>query len=311
MDNILIVGDVMLDEYLWGDTYRISPEAPVPIVALNSTTYSLGGAANVAANVAGIGMNPILVGCVGKDVAASQLTKLCRANGISEYLFAEADRYTTVKTRVMARRQQMLRIDKETPEMVMYTSTRKKIIDRVKHVLKSAHGVIISDYAKGVLDYSTTARIIEEARKLKIPVFVDPKGTEWGKYGGATCITPNYKEYKAMTHPHNSMKEEAEKIISSLGLNFLVVTMGEYGMTVINYKGEMEHIPAHEVDVVDVSGAGDTVIAALTSEFCSNTPDCREFSDLVSASRFANACASVVVGRLGTSPITLEDICFD
>jgi D-beta-D-heptose 7-phosphate kinase/D-beta-D-heptose 1-phosphate adenosyltransferase len=204
VSKILIVGDVMLDCYYWGTTSRISPEAPVPVFELDSVSYVLGGAANVAANVSSLGgrwSEPILMGVVGKDKEADKLKELVRDVGITDYIVAEKDRPTTTKTRVVAGNQHMLRIDCEVKNTITVSSSNKTR-SRIKQLMPEMGAVVISDYAKGMVSSAISVEIIMAARKHNVPVFVDPKGTEWGKYVDAFCVTPNKKEFIEFYNTH-------------------------------------------------------------------------------------------------------------
>jgi D-beta-D-heptose 7-phosphate kinase/D-beta-D-heptose 1-phosphate adenosyltransferase len=301
---ILIVGDVMLDRYFWGVVTRISPEAPVPIVQIIKTSYALGGAANVAANVVGMWEEAVLIGATGKDHPAEALAQLLRNYGITDYLISEKDRPTTMKTRVIAGSQQLLRIDNEEvrPLFKKGVTARKSNIARV---IDNCGAVIISDYGKGMIDAEVIDYIKEQAQ---CPIFVDPKGNDWEKYTGVTCITPNFQEFLSycdfLRIPIASevdLRRAAKEVVGALKLEYLVITRGADGMIVVPSKGKIYHAEVEHVEeVLDVSGAGDTVIAALAVATASG-------KSMVKAADYANKAAGIVVSRLGTSPIEKVD----
>ncbi len=303
--SVLVVGDVMLDQYFWGSVSRISPEAPVPVFELKDVSYSLGGAANVAANVKGLGAEAILCGLLGDDKEADVFLKLAESSGIdTSFLVKDGSRPTTVKTRIIAKSQHLLRIDieeKKPPE----GDTKERLKANIERALERCNCVIISDYAKGVfLAEGLCLWLIEEARRRGKFVFVDPKGLEWKKYQGATCITPNKKEFDEVILverlENKEMGEACEKLVRRFGLSFMVVTLGPEGMFLYHPEEGTWHFPARAREVYDVSGAGDTAIASLATFFSAGVP----VKDSVF---FANACAGVVVGKMGTKPIYWEE----
>jgi D-beta-D-heptose 7-phosphate kinase/D-beta-D-heptose 1-phosphate adenosyltransferase len=300
--RILVVGDVMLDRYFWGHAARLSPEAPVPVVTVDRESLALGGAANVAANVIGLGCECLLVGVTGKDQEGADLRTLIAEMGITEYLVHESGRPTTTKTRVIAGSQHVVRLDREI-WVQLYSKGRKKIEDKVMNHLNAVDAVIVSDYAKGVCEPYMLRNLMDQAREFEIPVFVDPKGLEWGNYSGAYCITPNYKEFceYAGTNGFNSTSavvKAALTMIKDLAIDYMIITKGGDGMIVVPAKGSHYHSKAQRIDVVDVSGAGDTVIAALAT-MKAQSPKV----NLQRAADYANVAASVAVSRLGTAPV--------
>ncbi len=307
---ILVVGDVMLDRYFWGLATRLSYEAPVPIVKVVQVTTTLGGAGNVAANLVGLQQEVVLVGACGKDPAAEALSISMRELGITDYLVQENDRKTTTKTRVIADRQQVTRIDEEDIRE-LHNKGKLAIRNHVFKVLPKCKAVIVSDYAKGVVDNFLVNYILDSA---DAPVFVDPKGTDWEKYRGAYCVTPNLKEFVAHWHSQahtmknktleteTNLRNAVREVVENLELEYMVVTRGGQGMLVVPKEGQMYQLDVEDVkEVIDVSVAGDTVIASLVSQTVrgGRMEDCAEF---------ANKMAGIVVGRLGTSPIVREDI---
>lgn len=302
---ILIIGDVMLDRYFWGVVTRISPEAPVPIVQVVQTTYSLGGAANVAANIIGMGDEAVLIGATGKDKPAEVLTQLLRNYGITDYLVAEKDRPTTMKTRVIAGSQQLLRIDDEIIRE-LYARGKAAIRNNIDKVISKCKTVIISDYGKGMISYDTISYIKDKG----VIAFVDPKGPNWELYRGVYCITPNMKEFlefysmtfRGVISSEIELRKAAQDTVKELSLEYLVITRGPDGMLVVPKKGKIYHAEVKDVEeVIDVSGAGDTVISALAYKISKG-------SSMEEAADFGNKAASIVVSRLGTSPIMKGEV---
>ena len=303
---ILVVGDVMLDRYFWGMATRLSPEAPVPIVQVVQVTATLGGAGNVAANLVGLNHEVVLVGACGKDPAADALTHAMREYGITDYLITERDSQTTTKTRVIADRQQVTRIDEEKIKE-LFNKGKADIRNYIKKVLPKCEAIIVSDYAKGVVDDMLVRDIL---KITDIPVFVDPKGGQWEKYRGAFCVTPNLGEFMAYWHSQprdkaidseTQLRTAVRDVVVELELEYMVVTRGGGGILVIPKEGQMHQLEVEKRgEVADVTGAGDTVIASLASQMVrgARMEDCAEF---------ANEMAGIVVSRLGTSPITRED----
>lgn len=319
VSNILVIGDVMLDRYYWGRTSRISPEAPVPVFELDEVTYVLGGAANVAANVASLSERwdtAILMGLVGKDLEADVLRGLLREIGVTDYLVAEKDRPTTTKTRVVAGGQHMLRIDCESTAPLFATSgntTRS----RMKQIMNDVGAVIISDYAKGMISTAMAVDVIHYADQHNVPVFVDPKGTEWGKYVDAFCVTPNLKEFLEFYTTHygsriktiSEVAKVAPVVAHEYGWDYLVITLGGDGILVAPSNGTAKIVDAVKVEVADVSGAGDTVIAALAVDAAGIEPDYfEEDFNMLIAAEFANEAAGVAVSKLGTVAVSLRDV---
>lgn len=316
MSNILVIGDVMLDRYYWGRATRISPEAPVPVFEIDNITHVLGGAANVAANVASLGgrwETAILLGLVGKDAEADIVRGLLRDRGITDYLSAEKDRPTTTKTRVVAGGQHMLRIDRESTNP-LYIATGNKVRSQLKHLIKGCSAIIVSDYAKGVVSTAIAVDVMMEAQLHKVPVFVDPKGVDWGKYVGAFCVTPNLKEfitfYNASYLSFISSIEEVMKVAPSVAREYdweyVVVTLGGDGILTASHDGEVSIVPARKVEVADVSGAGDTVIAALAVDAAGIEKDYfEEDFDISIAAEFANEAAAIAVSSLGTVAVSM------
>jgi len=303
--SVLVVGDVMLDQYFWGEVRRISPEAPVPVFELREISHALGGAANVAANLRGLGVRTELCGLVGRDREGQTFRRLAEEAGIElSALVEDPERPTTVKTRVIAQAQHLLRIDTEKT-VAPGPAVRDLLKERLEEIFPRVQAVILSDYAKGVLSSpGFSSWVVEEARRRRLPVFVDPKGLHWEKYTGATCITPNRKEFNEIMRkvggPEKDLARGTEELIRRYELSFMVVTLGPEGMFLHHPREGRWHFPAQAREVYDVSGAGDTAIAALTAFYAAGLP-------LKEVVAYANLCAGIVVGKMGTRPIFWEE----
>lgn len=301
--KVLVVGDVMLDRYWWGSVDRISPEAPVPIVRLEKMSLVAGGAANVAANLAGLGVTPYLVGVMGTDDESALLNTALNEVRIGEHsVLPVADRRTTIKTRIVAHSQHVVRIDHETTEPVS-TDTAKQLLERVDELLPNVDAVLLSDYAKGVLSDEVLSGLLTAARERGLPVIVDPKGRDFSKYKGATLVTPNKREAAEAAGLNidaaGVVDESGRNLLSQLDLEALLITEGEHGMTLFEAGGTVTHLDSLAHEVFDVTGAGDTVIATLTAAIASGT-------GLIKAAKLANAAAGIVVGNIGTTRITRD-----
>jgi rfaE bifunctional protein kinase chain/domain len=301
--NILVVGDLMLDRYWWGDVTRISPEAPVPVVRLKDSTYAVGGAANVAANIKGLGAKVYLAGVVGNDADASTFKDLLSGANIStECIVSSEHRPTTVKTRVIAHNQQVVRVDQETASE-LDPEDEEMILEAIDRVIAEVDLVIISDYAKGVLTGNILTRLITTARGLGKTVLVDPKGKDFSKYAGASLLTPNRREAAEACHLESESQDLVEKagnrLLSELDLEALLITQSEDGMTLFTRGAAPEHIEAAAREIYDVTGAGDTVIACLGSAMATG-------ADCLAAAKIANIGAGIVIRQLGTTQITAD-----
>lgn len=296
--RLLVVGDVMLDRYWFGEVSRISPEAPVPVVKVERIEERLGGAANVARNAAAVGARTVLLSVVGADDAGKTLSRLLAEGGIDAALHVDRAIDTTVKLRVIGRQQQLLRIDFETEPS--NEILQAKLAEFEKRVAES-DVVILSDYGKGGLTH--IAEMIRQARAAGKPVLVDPKGDDYTKYAGATLITPNRSELREVVGRWSSEADlfaKAQKLRTELGLEALLVTRSEEGMTLFS-EGETHHQAAQAREVFDVSGAGDTVIATLAVMLAAG-------ANWDEAIRAANIAAGIVVGKLGTAVVTREEL---
>lgn len=296
--SILVVGDVMLDRYWFGEVNRISPEAPVPVVKVLRSEERLGGAANVARNAAALGAQLTLLSVVGVDEAGNILRRLLEAGGIEASLHEDRNFDTIVKLRVISRQQQLLRIDFETTPAHEVLSAK---LAEFSHRVADCDVVVLSDYGKGGL--SRVAEMIRLARAAGKPVLVDPKGDDFRKYAGATVITPNRSELRQVVGSWSSEEEliaKSQQLRLDLGLEALLVTRSEEGMTLFTDSETVTH-EAQVREVFDVSGAGDTVIATLAVMIGSG-------ADWVEASRVANLAAGIVVGKLGTAVVTRGEL---
>jgi D-glycero-beta-D-manno-heptose-7-phosphate kinase len=296
--RVLVVGDVMLDRYWFGEVERISPEAPVPVVHVVRREDRLGGAANVARNAVALGAQVTLVGLVGADEAATRVHELLAQAGVQAHLIADAAHPTTLKMRVLGRQQQLLRIDfeeKPTPALL------DALHERVAPLLAAHDVVVFSDYAKGALAH--VEALITLARQHRIAVLVDPKGSDYQRYRGATLVTPNRSEMQqAVGHwtSEADLAERAQGLRDQLELEALLVTRSEQGMTLFTANGR-DHVEAQAHEVFDVSGAGDTVLATLAVMRAAGV-------DWPDAMRWANRAGGIVVGKLGTSIVTAGEL---
>ncbi len=305
-NNILVVGDVMLDQYTWGNVTRISPEAPVPIVRINKKSKVIGGAANVASNLAGLGCNVTLVGLRGDDTKGNSLEELCSSCGIEASLIIDPNRPTTTKTRIMASKQQLFRLDEEEI-LIMSEIITDKLFHIFQEKLHNAKVVILSDYGKGILQTpGVCEKLIALCKKNNIPSLIDPKGKNWERYIGATCITPNSTELEAISD--TSLDNNNDKIVSTVNkikndydLDCLLLTRGAKGMCIVDSEPAALLIPTMAREVFDVSGAGDTVIATFAAGVSAGL----SFRE---SAKIANTAAGIVVGKVGTQPVTLTEL---
>jgi D-beta-D-heptose 7-phosphate kinase/D-beta-D-heptose 1-phosphate adenosyltransferase len=302
--SIVVIGDLMLDEYHWCKVNRLSPEAPVPICSVESTTLVPGGAANVANNLNQLGCAVSVMGMVGKDSSGDKLIASLQQNKVNtDFIIRSSSKPTILKSRIIAHHQHVVRVDREDTSPIA-NAIQKKMMTQLKTVIKTTHAILISDYLKGTLPDRFLQGIIELANDHSIPVVIDPKGTSYKKYRGATVLTPNYGEFKSAIGktPKNEdeIQKEGQKLKDKLKLKALLVTRSEKGMSLI-HKAHKWDIPTKAQEVYDITGAGDTVIATLTMAVASG------LSWEMSAS-LANYAAGIVVGKLGTSTVTMDEI---
>jgi rfaE bifunctional protein kinase chain/domain len=296
--RVLVVGDVMLDRYWFGDVSRISPEAPVPVVHVQRTEERPGGAANVARNVAALGGQATLLSVVGDDEAGRSLARLLDEENVTTLFHKDSQLPTTVKLRVIGRQQQLLRIDFETPPSLEVLEDK---LGEFESLVDSVDVVILSDYGKGGLTHVT--KMIEAARRHNKRILVDPKGDDFSRYRGATLLTPNRGEFREVAGRWKDERElavKAEVLRKELALDALLVTRSEEGMSLF-MEGEAIHEATQAREVYDVSGAGDTVIATLGLMLAAQVP-------MAEAMKIANRAAGVVVGKLGTATVSRDEL---
>ena len=305
--NVLCVGDVILDQYVYGDVDRVSPEAPIPVLNINSRSYVVGGAGNVACNISAIGGVANLVAVTGDDLAGSQINSLLDDDaGVINSLISGSDYPTTVKTRFVADGQHLLRVDDEVID-VYSTQFLENIFSTVESLLdQGPPGVIVlSDYGKGVLSETVTRNIIKAAKVLNIPVIIDPKGTNYLKYYGADILTPNRKELSESsllpTRTSDEIVSAAEKLIDQFAIGSVLVTRGKEGMSLIKPNCTPLHLPALAREIFDVSGAGDTVVAVMAAGVAAGM-------EAAEAAELANIAAGLVVGKIGTAVVRNIDL---
>ena len=303
--RLLVVGDAILDEFLWGSVSRISPEAPVPVVLVNRDSYMPGGAANVANNLRALGGRVAIAGVTGRDEAGQRLRRELRKRGVHvEGLVTDVTRPTSLKTRVVAHSQQVVRIDKEDAT-VLSRPVRDRLIRWMTRQLPRVDGVIIEDYGKGVIGPEVLEAIVPRARKLKRVVTVDPKEGHFAYYAGVTAITPNRQEagmaVGVAVTDRRSLHEAGTRLLARLSCHAVLVTLGEEGMCLFESRRAPVHIPTVAQEVFDVAGAGDTVIAAFTLALAAG-------ADLESAAHLANFAAGIVVGKVGVAVVTPQEL---
>jgi rfaE bifunctional protein kinase chain/domain len=303
--RVLVLGDVMLDEYLMGEVHRISPEAPVPIVDVHSTTHIPGGAANVASNIASLGGDPVLVGIVGGDSNADHLRSVLKIRGVSsDWLVTTKERPTVTKTRIISGQQQIVRLDRERTADIQ-AADADAVLSTFEQNIANADACLISDYAKGLLTPAICAHVILRARQLGKPVVVDPKGASFLKYSGCSVITPNLRETEVASKHTVDTEADLFKAVAQLQAvlaeSAVLVTRGPDGMTLFRDRVEVLHAPALAREVFDVTGAGDTVVGTLTIALASGLR-------LEEAVVLANLAASVVVQKTGTATVSPEEL---
>jgi D-glycero-beta-D-manno-heptose-7-phosphate kinase len=298
--RIAIIGDLMVDKYVWGTVGRISPEAPVPIVEVETETERLGGAANVANNIQSLGADPLLIGVIGSDINGTHLSQLVQRRGCSaEGLIVDESRPTTIKTRVIAHNQHVVRIDSEHKKEISLP-IQERILAVLQHNISSLDGIIIEDYNKGVVVRALIPRIVELARKKEKIVAVDPKFHNFFEYENVTVFKPNKKEAEEALgrkfYTEADVGEAGKELLKRLKARNVLLTRGEKGMSLFEDSGAVTNIPTHARRVSDVSGAGDTVIATLTLALASG-------ATMYESSLLANYAAGVVVAEVGIVPI--------
>lgn len=303
--RILVVGDLMLDEYLWGKAERISPEAPVQVVEVKREELRLGGAGNVANNLAALGVQVEMASVLGDDDDGRLLRDLLAGRGVgTDGIVLAPGRTTSRKSRVLASSQQIVRIDRESRDLID-ERLENALLERVRALVPGCRAILVSDYLKGVLGEPLVQALIAFGRAQGIPVVIDPKGTDYRKYRGATALTPNRKEAQAASGiaivDEDSLRRAGRQLCGDLALEALVLTRSEEGMSLFFGDGGEVHLPTEAREVFDVSGAGDTVLALIGVGLGAGLP-------LAEAARLSNLAAGVVVGKVGTSTVTPEEI---
>lgn len=302
--TILVLGDLILDEYIWGKATRLSPEAPVPVLEVRNYSYILGGAANVANNISALGGNAIIAGVVGEDKHADKIKELFEASNIStEGLVTDSSRPTTVKTRLIAHNhQQLARCDQESRKEIDL-SIQDKLLENVSKIVNSLSLIVLSDYAKGVLTTELVQKIIKLARQNNVPVLVDPKGLDFSKYKGATLMTPNRLEAEFATKSPSGTEPEvlARELFAITESEDVLVTLGEDGILLLK-NNEFHTVPAVTSDVYDVTGAGDTLISTIALSIPASN------NDVKNSILLGNFAAGVAVRRTGTTTVSPDEL---
>jgi len=306
--GVLVIGDIIMDEFVWGDVSRISPEAPVPVVEVKQETKMLGGAANVIHNIAMLGAKPILCGIIGEDSIGQEiLNKIDQMGCITDGIIMEQDRPTSVKTRVVAHSQQIVRFDREIKKDIG-TETIERLISFIGKNLNNVEAIVVADYGKGVI----SARLMRSLRDLvksdtdgSVIIAVDPKTGKFKYYQGVDVITPNHHEAGTFCRfkivDEESLIRAGRKMLDDLNCRSVLITQGKDGMTLFENGGEITHIPTFAKKVFDVTGAGDTVIGTFSLGLASGL-------DLKAAAVLSNFAAGIVVGEVGTSAVRAEDL---
>lgn len=302
--KILVIGDLILDQYIWGKVQRISPEAPVPVVEVEKNTYIPGGAANVASNISSLGANAIISGVIGDDgIGRILMEELSKKNIDTSAVVIDRTRPTSLKTRVIAHSQQVVRIDREKKEIIG-KETIKKLLDKVEKFIPEVKVVVFSDYNKGVAEKEFVKEVIKIAKKFKKKIIVDPKPANFEKFKNVTILTPNQQEASIYSHiqisDRETLKNAAKKIMKNLKPEYLLITCGEKGMTFF-LKEKFYHIPAVVSEVYDVTGAGDTVVGSLAVFLAAGI-------DMLTSIKLSNYAAGVVVRKVGTATTTVKEI---
>lgn len=303
--NVVVLGDVMLDEFVWGDVTRISPEAPVPVVDVRRESIHLGGAANVLANLIALGARGSVVGVVGNDDAGKRLRNGLRELGpnAGDNLIVDEARPSTIKTRIIAHSQLVVRADRESRAPVN-AKLEEKIVSDLKEVLRDADAFVVSDYDKGVVTPRILGEILPVAYE-RVPVLIDPKLRNFNSYRPATLVTPNHHEALRMSdsedHSDDGSHHAARIIREKLGCDAVLITRGDRGMMLLGADGEPVYVKTAAREVYDVTGAGDTVIAALAGALAAG-------ADMIEAATLANHAAGIVVGKVGTATATADEL---
>lgn len=301
--RILVLGDFMLDHFLWGRVDRISPEAPVPVVDVDRETFALGGAGNVVMNVKSLGAHPVPLGISGRDLAGERILQLLKESGIPSETMVSCSRPTTQKTRIIAHQQQVVRVDREDRNFID-AALRSELERLFAERLPEVDAVLVSDYSKGTLSPELLSHVLPMAAKAKKIVCLDPKIRHFSSYTPVTVITPNQSEAAAILGYPIATQEELEeagrRILKLIDCRALLITRGEKGMALFS-EGKLTLVPTHAREVYDVTGAGDTVISVLCLALAAG-------SDMLAAVQLANMAAGIVVGKLGTASVTPQEL---
>lgn len=304
--RVLVVGDIVLDHYIWGKVSRISPEAPVPVVNVTRESLLLGGATNVVNNIHSLGGLVSVCGVIGRDEAGKQLLHLLNQQGIrTEGLIVDSARPTTIKTRIIAHSQQVVRFDRETKERIE-RDTHRRLFDYVgKQLSEGLDAIVLSDYCKGVVTSGLVRDIVRLAKEHKVIVTVDPKVSHFGIYSGVAILTPNITEAsigsKIEIDNERSLLKAGKLLLKRLKCDAVLITRGEQGMSLFEHNGRVTHIPTVAREVFDVTGAGDTVISTLTLAMAAG-------ATMADAARISNYAAGIVVGVVGTATVKPEEL---
>ena len=308
-NTIVIVGDVMLDEFIWGKVQRISPEAPVPVVEVLDETYHMGGSANVAANIRGLEGTPIPIGVLGRDSASDRVLDLLKQSGIEVSGLVRDERPTTLKTRIIAQNQQVVRTDRESRKALSPQINADLASAFLRH-LPQAKAVIVSDYDKGVVNRELLSAILPNARSAGVPVFLDPKVPHADYYRPITLITPNQREAELLTgtaiEDERGLEDAGRKLLEKFECEYALITRGEEGMSLFSASSASRgargsHLPTFAREVFDVTGAGDTVIAALAMAHAGG-------ATMEESAILANHAAGIVVAKVGTATVSLSEL---
>ncbi len=302
--RLLVIGDLIMDHFIWGSVTRISPEAPVPVVDVTEETLLLGGGANVVNNVASLGGKSFIAGVAGRDSDGKRLLSMLIDKVVTtDGIIIDKKRPTTTKTRVIAHNQQVVRFDREEKNPIG-VRTIVKVMEYIKSVIKDSDAVVISDYAKGLVTKELVWCVMELAKELDKPVVVDPKVEHFDCYSGATIVTPNNNEASlasgVLINDKDSLKKAGKSLLKNHGIKAVLITRGEHGMSLFE-KGSESHIPTVAREVYDVSGAGDTVVGAVALSLAAG-------ASVKEAAVLSNLAAGIVVGKLGTATVTPKEL---
>jgi D-beta-D-heptose 7-phosphate kinase/D-beta-D-heptose 1-phosphate adenosyltransferase len=303
--RLIVLGDVMLDEFIWGKVRRISPEAPVPVVEIERETVALGGAGNVTSNLAALGARPLQLGVVGADSDAGRLRNAFELLGAPSHgLVVDGQRPTTLKTRIIAQHQQVVRADRES-RVPLAAETENKLVELFKAEIDSADALVVSDYGKGLLTPRLLKSVLGAAQRRGFPVILDPKSRSFAHYQPVTVITPNHHEAAQAAgleiDGESAVVEAGRRILGTIDCKAVLITRGEEGMSLFTSDGAVSHIPTVAREVYDVTGAGDTVLAVMGLALVAG-------ASLEEAAILANHAAGVVVGKLGTATVSCREL---